>query len=718
MNRNVKRGDLSAKAQAARRNDARNVAGRKRRDRLFSQKRAKGAVSPTRLDGHERKNASPLLVDAALQSLQQIAAMMQQENTQQQAIVLLRELFCRKIVTPEQAQGTSSGADDTDGKRVVIAKAIETGLLQYVMAALSSAHSPSRKEASLTLTHITTTASPAEAPALLESIPLLLRLSVEDDDLSTKANAVWSLGNFACDASEDCRRHLLLENPTISTLAQVLKQCISTLSTPPTTNITSISSSPSSSSSTSDLTYELVSATCFALLSMLRTSRHAATPIDPHEAAQLRDEYAVSQVAQLAMEYLRTQYSPTRLAQHAVKNPPPTPTPTSSPSQGNVVLSPPPRHVITDLQQAVASHLDAGRIAPSAFIGSVIDATWLCATLCARDTETFGLLLLHNKGADVLVSLATLSTQYKRSERYTQSLATAAADDTALPSALQGDGAASSLPSSTFPLLPASSSFLPLVTGAIFDTVSLPALRVLGNVCSGPNAFADSLLRASSTSGGGSSALLGALLLLFDSPYTTLFHRGLRKEVAWLMCNLTACSPLVTDGVCQYEGGKLVVGLCELFVATAFDVRKDCAFALWHLIVAAKVKAKEATPTNDPVAEVLVALLQLDGVLWAMMDLLRVRDVEANDIGLKLVEAVLAHHPSGVSLVENAEGIDALEALETHGNEELYRHASALVDRYYGEDYDDGNDRCDQASVPAVFDFGGPPADLPAWRIH
>ena len=67
--------------------------------------------------------------------------------------------------------------------------------------------------------------------------------------------------------------------------------------------------------------------------------------------------------------------------------------------------------------------------------------------------------------------------------------------------------------------------------------------------------------------------------------------------------------------------------------------------------------------------------------------LVRAPDFVVVDMALTVVEMVLAEVPGGVRLVEEADGIDALEQLVyAQAPAALVARASALVDKYYGED--------------------------------
>jgi importin subunit alpha-1 len=77
------------------------------------------------------------------------------------------------------------------------------------------------------------------------------------------------------------------------------------------------------------------------------------------------------------------------------------------------------------------------------------------------------------------------------------------------------------------------------------------------------------------------------------------------------------------------------------------------------------------------------------GCVPGFLALIRSPDQEAARLGIQFVEMVLRALPNsaGVRLVEEADGIDALESLQFHDNEELRTMANSMVDKYYGEEY-------------------------------
>ena len=112
-----------------------------------------------------------------------------------------------------------------------------------------------------------------------------------------------------------------------------------------------------------------------------------------------------------------------------------------------------------------------------------------------------------------------------------------------------------------------------------------------------------------------------------------------------------------------------------------------------------------------------VQLVQL-GVIPAMVNMLDVNDAAMQKLMLEAVGTLLeagemvAKQKPGTDnpfLVpfDEADGVDKLEALQSHHNEEIYEKAVALLEKHFGEEGDD-----DENLLPSTqnggFSFGAP----------
>ncbi|TKY52898.1 Importin subunit alpha-9 [Spatholobus suberectus] len=158
-------------------------------------------------------------------------------------------------------------------------------------------------------------------------------------------------------------------------------------------------------------------------------------------------------------------------------------------------------------------------------------------------------------------------------------------------------------------------------------------------------------------------------------------NRVLKKEAAWVLSNVAAGS--VEHKQLIYSSEAVPV-LLRLLSAAPFDIRKEVAYVLGNLCVApAKGDDKPSL-----ILEHLVSLVE-KGCLPGFIDLVRSADIEAARLGLQFIELVLRGMPNGEGpkLVEQEDGIEAMERFQFHENEDLRTMANTLVDKYFGEDY-------------------------------
>lgn len=204
-----------------------------------------------------------------------------------------------------------------------------------------------------------------------------------------------------------------------------------------------------------------------------------------------------------------------------------------------------------------------------------------------------------------------------------------------------------------------------------------PVVRTIGNITAMDNSKMDIILAAGSSISGGA---LGALARCLENP-----HRTIQKEVAWAFSNIAGGSREHKEALL---GSSAMAPLLRLFSSASFDVRKEVAFALGNLCVFPV--PIQRTPSTIP--EVNVSVLDQfvkAGCLPGFVLLVRSPDLEASRLGLQFLELVMRALPNsqGPKLVEAEDGIDALESLQFHGNDELRAMANHLVDKYFGEDY-------------------------------
>lgn len=198
-------------------------------------------------------------------------------------------------------------------------------------------------------------------------------------------------------------------------------------------------------------------------------------------------------------------------------------------------------------------------------------------------------------------------------------------------------------------------------------TILIPSLRGMGNIIAGASPeYVATLLE------GENGLVVGALIECLKSS-----HRGIQKEAAWALSNIAGCPNRIGADLVIRAGAVPV--LMELIQKAAFDVRKEAAFVMANLCMRGK---------NEADVDFLQQAVQVSKFLSTFMQFMRSPDMEAARLAIQFTEMVLRVVPGGPQMIEEVDGIDALEAIQ-FGNApaELQRMAAGLVDKYYGEDY-------------------------------
>jgi hypothetical protein len=203
-----------------------------------------------------------------------------------------------------------------------------------------------------------------------------------------------------------------------------------------------------------------------------------------------------------------------------------------------------------------------------------------------------------------------------------------------------------------------------------------PALRTLCNILTGSAEATQAVIDA------------GILEVLPEAIKSTKAQT--RKEACWAISNIAAGTPSQVEQVLR---SPLLATVIERLENDEFDVKKEAAWVLANMLHG---YASDATAYNAQRATTLVQL----GCIPGMVKMLAVNDAAMQKLMLEAVDTLLAagetlaktkpgaENPFVVPFDE-ADGIDKLEALQSHHNEEIYEKAVGLLERYFGEDDDD-----------------------------
>jgi len=201
-------------------------------------------------------------------------------------------------------------------------------------------------------------------------------------------------------------------------------------------------------------------------------------------------------------------------------------------------------------------------------------------------------------------------------------------------------------------------------------SVKTPALRTVGNIVTGDDSQTQAVI---------DSGALPRLLELLQPNN----KKSIRKEACWAISNINGGTKAQIQSV--FENG-LIPPLIETLATGDFDVKKEAAWAI-----------SNATCAGVPEH---IRFLASQGAFKPLCDLLGVQDsriisvaLEAIDNMLKIGEADRAAAGGELNeyttLVEEADGLDKLEELQSHQNDEIYQRAVKILEAYFGEEDDD-----------------------------
>ncbi|XP_007904319.1 importin subunit alpha-5 isoform X2 [Callorhinchus milii] len=195
-------------------------------------------------------------------------------------------------------------------------------------------------------------------------------------------------------------------------------------------------------------------------------------------------------------------------------------------------------------------------------------------------------------------------------------------------------------------------------------TVLTPALRAVGNIVTGTDNQTEAALEA------GVLSVLPQVLKHSKS--------SIQKEAAWTISNIAAgpthqIQQLITCGV--------MPPLVELMEQGDFKAKKEAIWAVTNY-------------SSGGTVDQIVHLVQC-GVLKPLLDLLCIKDAKIILVVLDAISNIfLAGEKLGETdklclMIEGLNGLEKIEALQSHENDAVYRTALNLIEKYFVEADDD-----------------------------
>ncbi|KAG4990452.1 hypothetical protein JHK87_023909 [Glycine soja] len=225
-------------------------------------------------------------------------------------------------------------------------------------------------------------------------------------------------------------------------------------------------------------------------------------------------------------------------------------------------------------------------------------------------------------------------------------------------------------------------------------SVLIPALRTVGNIVTGDDMQTQTIINH------------GALPCLL-SLLTHNHKKSIKKEACWTISNITAGN---RDQIQAVVEAGLIAPLVNLLQNAEFDIKKEAAWAI-------------SNATSGGTHEQIKYLVS-QGCIKPLCDLLVCPDprivtvcLEGLENILKVGEAEKSMGNSGdvnlyAQMIDEAEGLEKIENLQSHDNNEIYEKAVKILETYWLEDDDETLPTGDGAQPG--FNFGNNDVPVPS----
>lgn len=213
-------------------------------------------------------------------------------------------------------------------------------------------------------------------------------------------------------------------------------------------------------------------------------------------------------------------------------------------------------------------------------------------------------------------------------------------------------------------------------------SVVTPALRTIGIVVTGNDSQTQYIIDLQA---------LPCLLNLLRGPY----NKTIRKEACWVVSNITAGCQSQIQAVYDAD---ICPALVNLLRNSEFDVKYEAAWAICNAIAGGSYKQ--------------ILFLVKQACIKPLCDILTSSDTQLVMICLESLEKILkvgeacdTRHAEGnqctetnvnphAQLIEDAEGLEKIESLQSHENSDIYEMAVKILETYWLEE--EGEDEVEE----------------------
>ena len=211
-----------------------------------------------------------------------------------------------------------------------------------------------------------------------------------------------------------------------------------------------------------------------------------------------------------------------------------------------------------------------------------------------------------------------------------------------------------------------------------------PTVRTLGNFVTGTDTQTQAAIDA---------GVITQVARLLHHP-----NRNLRKETCWLLSNIAAGTLEQIDALFKETG--LLERVTEVAREDRWEIRREAIWVVSNIFT---------TGNNYHIR----SLVQRDG-LQVLVDAMDSKDPKIIMVALEAVEKTL-HVGEELNLgynnlMDEYHGIDILEVLQEHPNDDIYRKAVDILERFFNAECDDEDENVAPSANEDGFVFGMPPS--------
>lgn len=192
--------------------------------------------------------------------------------------------------------------------------------------------------------------------------------------------------------------------------------------------------------------------------------------------------------------------------------------------------------------------------------------------------------------------------------------------------------------------------------------VQTAALRAVGNIVTGTDDQTQVVLNCDT---------LSHFTALLSHP-----KEKINKEAVWFLSNITAGNQQQVQAVIDADLIHLII---HHLAHGDFQTQKEAAWAISNLTISGKKEQVEYVVEK--------------GVIPPFCSLLSVKDTQVVNVVLDGLHNILKMAGENVetvaSMIEECGGLDKIESLQSHENEDIYKLAYEIIDHYFSEEVDE-----------------------------